>query len=326
MRAIEPGVPTLPASVDPRLLTAALGQLAEAVTVHDTAGRLLYVNDAAVRLMGFGSAAELLAAPPGALMARSRVFHPDGRRVDPADLPGRRVLEGEDAAPLLVRWITPEERELRWSLIKARALRDEHGDPVAAVNVIEDVTEVKEAELSQQLLADAARVLASSMDHRRTLEHVAELAVPQLADWCGVDVVDERGRIEQVAIAHADPERVRWGRELRQRYPVDPAHGSGIARVIRTGEVELVQDITDDLLAAAAQDAGHLELLREIGFQSVLIVPLRAGGAVTGALSLVLTGEARRFTANDAVVPRAARCRASTSGARVCRWRPGGRS
>jgi len=292
-------VPTLPESIDPRLLTEALGQLAEAVTVHDVVGRLLYVNDAAVRLMGFGSAAELLAAAPGTLVARARVFHPDGRRVDPGDLPGRRVLEGEDAAPLLVRWIPPEGGALRWSLIKARALRDEHGDPVAAVNVIEDVTEVKEAELSQRLLAEAAEVLVSTMDHRRTLEHVAQLAVPHLADWCAVDVLNERGRIEQVAVAHADPDRVRWGRELRERYPVDPARPSGIAHVIRTGEVELVQDITDELLAAVAQDAAHLDLLREVGLRSVLVVPLLAGGRVTGALSLVLTSEARRFTPGD---------------------------
>jgi PAS domain S-box-containing protein len=299
MPRIERVAPTLPPSVGPRLLTEALGQLAEAVTVHDAGGRLLYVNDAAVRLMGFGSAEELLAAPAGALMAHARVFHPDGRRLESADLPGRRVLAGEEAAPLLVRWIAPDDGGLRWSLIKARALRDEHGDPVAAVNVIEDVTDVKEAELSQRLLAEAARVLASSMDYRTTLEHVAELAVPHLADWCGVDLVDEQGRIEQVAVAHTDPERVRWGRELRRRYPVDPARDSGIPRVISTGEVQLAQDITEELLSAAAEDPEHLALLREVGFRSVLIVPLLAGGRTIGALSLVLTSEARRFTPAD---------------------------
>jgi PAS domain S-box-containing protein len=279
---IERAAPTLPPSVEPRLLTEALGQLAEAVTVHDAGGRLLYVNDAAVRLMGFGSAEELLAAPAGALMANARVFHPDGRRLESADLPGRRVLAGEEAAPLLVRWIAPDGGGLRWSLIKARALRDEQGDPVAAVNVIEDVTDVKEAELSQRLLAEAASVLASSMDHRTTLEHVAELAVPHLADWCALDLVDEHGRIEQVAVAHIDPERVRWGRELRRRYPVDPARDSGIPQVIRTGEVQLTQDITDELLSAVAEDPEHLALLREVGFRSVLIVPLLAGGRTTG--------------------------------------------
>ncbi|CAA9527113.1 MAG: Serine phosphatase RsbU, regulator of sigma subunit [uncultured Solirubrobacteraceae bacterium] len=294
-------------------MTEALGQLAEAVTVHDTAGRLLYVNDAAVRLLGFGSARELLAAPPGALMAGARVFHPDGRPVDQADLPGRRVLEGEDADPLLVRWIAPDGGPLRWSVIKARALRDEHGDPVAAVNVIEDVTDVKEAELSQRLLAEAAQILASSMDHRSTLEHVAELAVPHLADWCGVDLVDEHGRIEQVAVAHVDPDRVSWGRELRRRYPVDPASDVGIAQVIRTGEVQLAQDITADLLAAAAQDPEHLALLQEVGFRSVLIVPLVAGARTVGALTLVLTSEARRYTPADVALAEELGRRAGTA-------------
>lgn len=296
---IEPGTPILAPSIDPRLLTEALGQLAEAVTVHDAAGRLLYANDAAVRLMGAASVEELLAAPPGSLVARARVFHPDGRPVEPGELPGRRVLAGEEPAPLLVRAIAADGGALSWSLIKARALRDERGEPVAAVNVIEDVTDATEAELSQRVLAEAAQVLASSMDHRRTLEHVAELAVPRLADWCAVDVVDGGGRIEHVAVAHVDPDRVRWARELRRRYPVDADRDTGIPQVLRTGNVELVQDISDELLAAAAEDPDHLELLREVGFRSVLIVPLRAGARVTGALSLALTGEARRFTESD---------------------------
>jgi hypothetical protein len=288
---------SLPASVQP-LLTEALAQLAEAVTVHDPTGRLLYVNDAAVRLMELGSSQELLDAEPGALVAGARVFHPDGRPVALEELPGRRVLAGEEPEPLLVRSFTRGD-ELRWSVIKARALRDEQGRPVAAVNVIEDVTDVKQAELSQRLLAEAAEVLSSSMDHRRTLEHVAALAVPHLADWCGVDVRDERGSIEQVAVAHADPDQVRWGRELRRRYPLDPEADNGVPRVLRTGESQLVQHIPDELLAASAVDPEHLALLRQVGMRSVLIVPLRAGTRVTGALTLVLTEAARRFTPSD---------------------------
>jgi serine phosphatase RsbU (regulator of sigma subunit) len=100
-------------------------------------------------------------------------------------------------------------------------------------------------------------------------------------------------------MAHADPDRERWGREMRLRYPIDPERPAGVASVIRSGRPQLLQDISDETLATVAVDEGHLELLRQVGFRSALIVPLRAGTTVIGAMSLVLTEEARRFTQSD---------------------------
>ena len=103
--------------------------------------------------------------------------------------------------------------EERWLLNKVSVLRDETGEPDRVVNVIDDVTAVKRAELHQRLLAEATRALSSSLHPQRTLQHVAETAVPELADWCGVDVPGPGGAVELVAVAHADPDRVALGRD-----------------------------------------------------------------------------------------------------------------
>ncbi len=286
-------------AADEREMVAALGQLAEAVTVQRLDGRVAYANAAAVRLLGFATTEELIAADPAELTRRYLMLHPDGTQVRIDELPGRRVLAGEEAEPLLVRWLVKGTGDLRWSILKASALRDETGRVTAAVNIIEDVTPVREAELIQRLLAEVGEVLASSLDLGETLQRVARLAVPELADWCGVEVLDARGRPQQVGLAHIDPERVRFGHELRRRYPPDLRREEGIAGVLRTGRTELVQDITDEVLQAAAADAEQLELWREVGFRSVLVVPLLAAGRVIGALSLVLSEEGRRFTPAD---------------------------
>jgi len=280
-------------------LAAALGTLAEAVTVQSADGRVLFANRAALEMLGFARMEDLLTADSDALLGAYRYFRADGTPMPPEELPGRRVLLGDHPEPVLVRWLQPGTGDLRYSVIKATPLVDEDGAIAGAVNVIEDVTEATEADMARRLLDLAARRLASSLDYEQTLQHVARLAVPTLADWCAVDLVGARGEIEQVAVAHVDPERVRHARELRARYPVGVDDPDGVALVIREGRTELVQDVTDDMLAAAARDAEHLEHLRALGLRAGLIVPLWAAGRVIGALTLVLTGEARRFTPGD---------------------------
>jgi len=276
------------------LLRLALDNLADSVTIHDARGKLLYVNQATASLMGGQSVEEILASPPGAWTERFEMFHEDGTAVAIAELPGRRVFAGEQPEPLLVRRVDSEDGNARWIRIKAAPLRGDDGEIAAAVNVSEDVTDVKEAEVAQRLLADAGDALAESLDYEVTLQQVAMLAVPGLADWCGVDLLTPAGNVEQVAIAHVDPEKVAWGRELRERYPIDPNAATGSPAVMRSGRPELIQEIPDELLVHAAQDERHLELLRGIGLRSVLILPLRFGAEAIGTMSFVL--QDRRFS------------------------------
>ncbi len=267
-------------------LNLTLGALAEAVTVHDEDGRLTFLNPAALALLGLGSSEEALAAGASQVFERFEARREDGTRVTLAEITGRQLLKGEEAEPLLTRWLDRATGQERWLLIKTSQYDDDHGRPLA-VNVIEDITETKESELRGRFLAHASEVLSSSLDFEDTLQRVARLAVPELADWCGVELLDEHGDSRQVAVAHVDPAKVEFAIALREQYPPDPEAPAGVPAVLRTGQPELYPTITDELLAASARDEQHLRLARELEMRSAMIVPMRTGETVIGAITLV---------------------------------------
>lgn len=168
-------------------------------------------------------------------------------------------------------------------------------------------------------LADASELLASSLDYETTLEHVARLAVSVLADWCVVDVVEADGSLRRLAVAHVDPARAPLAREVR-RYPPDPARPYGVARVLQTGQTELVADVPEALLVARARSEAHLQLLRALGFRSSLIAPLVARDRILGAISFVRS-ESGRYTQADIPLAEelARRCAVAIDNARLYR-------
>jgi PAS domain S-box-containing protein len=146
-------------------------------------------------------------------------------------------------------------------------------------------------------LARAGEILNASLEYETTLERVAQLAVERLADYCTIELLAEDGELQNVAVAHADPQQTASVRGLRQAFPIDET--SAISRVVRTGKPELYPELTDELLVAKARDAEHLAVLRNLGLTSALVVPLRARERTFGALSLVSADSGRRFGEDD---------------------------
>ena len=296
-------------------LTTALGTLAEAVTVQSTSGSLIYANAAAAEMLGYASAQELVATPGEEIVAAFDTTLEDGTPLRIEEVPGRQVMSGEsEPKPLVVRTVDRRTGEVSWRVTKASGVYDREGELKLVVNVIEDITEVKRAEVTQRLLARAGEILTSSRDYERTLQQIAELAVPQLADWCSVSMPDGRGAIRAVAVAHVDPAKVALARELEQRYPARADAQSGAAQVIRDGRTQIVNDIPDELLAASARDDEHLRLLRSVGMRAGLAVPLTtARGKIAGALTLVNAESARRFSDADIALAEELARRAGTA-------------
>lgn len=163
---------------------------------------------------------------------------------------------------------------------------------------VRDVTARKRAEANLRLLARTGAVLSASLDYRTTLAHVARLAVPTLADWCVVDVVED-GRVERVEVAHADPEKGVRAEELR-RYPPDPRDATTPSgRVLRTGKPELVPEITPEALRESERSPEHVRLLEEIGMSSLMVVPMVARGEAIGTLAFVAAESRRRYGPDD---------------------------
>ncbi len=137
------------------------------------------------------------------------------------EFPGRRLAAGEAGEPMLTRSVLKRTGEARWLLTKAAMVQGDDGEALV-VNIIEDVTRAQIAQLRERFLSEAGQALSSSLDYEETLQSVARLAVPQLADWCAVEMPDEWGGLQQVALAHVDPEKVALGQRMRERYPPRP--------------------------------------------------------------------------------------------------------
>jgi PAS domain S-box-containing protein len=293
-------------------LDGILGSLGEAVTVHDERGQTVYANEAAARLLGCESVSEVLAAKPGALAANFAMTHEDGRPVAMEDLPGRRLMQGEPSSELLTHSVRRDTGDAMWLLTKATLTHEPSGAPLA-INIIEDVTHAKEAELRQRFLADAGQMLASSLDYEQTLERVARMIVPRLADWCAIDMVDEHDEIMHVAVAHADPAKVELAHELRRRYPPDMDAPTGVPAIIRGGPAELYRDIPDEMLVAAAKDEEHLRIIREVGLRSGMAVPMRLGDETLGVITFASAESGRAFDDDDLAFAQDLALRAATA-------------
>ena len=276
-----------------------LDALAEAVTIRDPHHHILYANRAAVRSMGFASLEEMQRRPPNSIFSDYVVQDEHGNELTMAAIPSVRLLAGEPAEPLVMRTINRSTGELRWQLLKSAPLHGEDGRPAAAVTIIEDITRERIAELHDQFLARATETLMSSLDYEETLRNVAWLAVPEIADWCAVELVDERGARQRVVVAHRDPSKLELADRLRRFEPEELDPTQGVGKILVTGTSELYQDIGDDVLAQAAVSEEHLGLLRSLGFRSVLLVPLTARGRTFGVMTLVMAESMRRFDEVD---------------------------
>ncbi|MGI8558276.1 MAG: SpoIIE family protein phosphatase [Solirubrobacteraceae bacterium] len=285
--------------------------LAESVTIRDLEDHIIYANRTALDQLGFESVEELRGAAPQSIMSDYVVRGENGGPISMRDIPSVRLLRGEAVEPLLIHTVSKSTGEEAWRLLKAAGLRSATGELEAAITIIEDVTESKRAALRLAFLVRASEILASSLDYSQTLKNVAQLAVPELADWCAVDLFDEAGQREPVAVAHTDPAKLALAEQLRAYEPAkpDPAHGLGA--VLRTGESQLHAEVLDEMLEQAAADARHLQLLREVGMSSVLLVAMRAGGRIIGAMSFIDAESGRRFTARDVEFAEAIAARAA---------------
>src|SRR5213592_722256 len=150
-----------------------------------------------------------------------------------------------------------------------------------------------------RFLVNVSALLATTLDYEATLRNLARLAVPELGDWCVIDMLGEQAEMRRVAVAHVEPAKEPLAWELERRHAMHPDDAYSPAQVARTGRAELIPEITEALLAEAARDADHLELLRQLGLASHICVPLVARGRTLGTLSVATSGAGRRYTRED---------------------------
>ena len=238
------------------------------------------------------------------------VIHPD-------DLPHtlkawQQALETGASYENELRLRRAADDSYRWHLTRAIAMRGRDGEIVKWFGSNTDIDDRKSAEEAQTFLVEAGATLGSSLNYRTTLAALAKMAVPRIADWVRVDIVED-GKLRTLAVEHVDERKIEVALELGRRYPEDPEATQGPPVVLRTGQSELVTEISEERLSQLAVDDLHLELVRELGFQSYMGVPLVARERTLGVISFVAAESGRHYGPNDLALAEELARRASTA-------------
>jgi PAS domain S-box-containing protein len=299
-------------------------------------GRWLRVNQRLGEIVGY-EPEELLQT------TFQEITHPEDLEKDLAHM--RRLLADE------LRTYTMEKRYLRrdgsivWVNLTVSLMRDASGEPAYFIVAIEDISERKKAQEERDLLlvkeqlaraeavearrrlallAAAGPALSASLDYTETLERITRLLVPELADWCLLDGVEEDGTINQVAAAHADPAKESLLKRLRGHRRFGEDDPESTSQVLRTGEPVLIPELPNaDFYERELGSGEHLDVLLQLEPRSLMCVPLLARGRTIGAITLISSRPDRRYGEEDLALAEdlAYRCALAADNARLYRDR-----
>jgi len=265
-----------------RLLAAIVDSSDDAIVSKDLDGIVTSWNRAAERMFGW-TAAEMIGQSIRKIIPHERLYEEDhvlasirrGEQVDHFET--ERVHR--DGGPVYIS-------------LTVSPVRDADGRVVGASKIARDISETRRARQMLErarrrdaFLAEATSALASSLDYHETLKIVANVAVPEIADWCAIDLLNDDGAFTRAAAAHVNPEKVKLAET---------------ASVIRTRKPVLLKMITDDMLVQSARgDAERLELLRALGLVSVMIVPMVSHDRVLGTVTLATAESGVHYVEED---------------------------
>lgn len=210
----------------------------------------------------------------------------DGSRID-VEITARTVPFGSSTMRVAaVRDITERKRLQKQEI---ELIREQEARAVA-----------QSSEKRAAFLAEASRVLSMSFDYHTTIAQLARLAVPEMADYCAVDVVEGEQGFMRLGFAHSDPKREEEFRsKLTVFRPEDVSPAHPVMKALIKGESDLITRVTDEGLRAAMKNEEQYQLLRSLEPKSIITVPLVASGKIVGALTLVSSREDHIYTPED---------------------------
>ncbi|HVH41276.1 MAG TPA: PAS domain-containing sensor histidine kinase [Labilithrix sp.] len=270
----------------------------DVILVQDAAGTVLYGNDAAARLFGAPDGHAMLTTPLSELINAVEGFDEHGAPVDLLDLALASDARRDSGKASLFYLRERSTNESRWWLTRFTTLRDEKGRPELMISVSTDVTDTVRSKESASFLADTTRVLSASLDYATTLRTLADALVPHLAEWASI-VLFENGAPQHVALTHADPEIAARAREVWPLFLPIEEIPRAIATVLRTGEAQLHERVTEETLESLTTTEGHLTALRSFRTRSLILAPIVVLGRTEGVLALSTVEPKRQYDRND---------------------------
>lgn len=267
-----------------RTLTNAVPQL---MWVNSATGETEYLNKR------WRSYAGVQAALP---LNWSELIHPDDLECSTAARDGGLRLGEAYELECRLRRV---DRCYRWHLCRVVPMKDDQGQVLHWVGTATDIEDIKQVEFGQRFLAEASVLLTASLNYTTTLENIARLAVPFLADFCFFDLVAPDGSIQRAAWHHRDSAKQEWFAQVQHFVPPQDFTHHPILRAIATGQALLMPTVTDDWMQSIAFSADHLQFMRDLQFHSQLTVPLTVHDRRLGALTCYYTAESERHYAES---------------------------
>lgn len=191
---------------------------------------------------------------------------------------------------------------VHWIAGKGKVFPAEDGQPGRMIGIGMDVTGRKRTEQTARFLADASAALAVLVDFDSTLQKVASLAVPSFADWATVDLLEDQVILRRVAVAHVDPAKVELAHEVHRRFPPHPEASQGVWSILRTGQPEIIPEVTDELLVQSIKDEEQLRIVRDLGLKSYIGAPLKVRGKTLGVLTFIAAESGHLYDETDLAV------------------------
>ncbi len=184
-------------------------------------------------------------------------------------------------------------------LTRALPMMDGDGRVMRWFGTNTDVEDAERSAAAATLLANAGRILSGLHDLKTTLSEVASQAVPLLCDYCVIDLLDDDGQIQRVAVCHSDKSKEPLIRELQERYPASWNPDSLVVKAIRSGEAQLLHSVGRNLLESVAENPEHLKLLVALNPTSAMVAPLMVRGKTFGAIAFVRSDVSTPYVSAD---------------------------
>lgn len=270
--------------------SAIVNSTAEAVYSKDIFGNITSWNEASEKLYGYKER-EVLGKHVNIIVPKNLVKNLDQIRVS--------VVKNGKSKRIETKRLKKDGSVID-IILTLSPIKNNYGKVIGLAALTHDISGRKQQEANLRFLAEASKVLSASLDYEETLKQVADLAVPEIADWCSIDVLNEEDNsIEQIAVSHIDPKKVEFAKKLRKLNPVDLESSSGLAKVIKTGEPLFLPHISDDEIKKMELKKSQIALLKKLGLKAAIIMPLKYHSKIFGAITLVSAESKKHFTKND---------------------------
>ncbi len=288
-------------TIDVEMLSNMLNALPYAVYTFDRDRRIIFSNKTARRQQVASAPGEAIGAAQIDHFKDNEYYDESGDRLPPDKLLVlERAFQGETTHDFLIEHRNVKTRTHKWLEITCIPVMDQSGEFSYGILISRDVSLRKKREDKLRFLMESTKIISLTIEFQDRLQRKAELAVPSLADWCGIEIVNSMGKLERQAIVHRDPRKIEQIREYELRYPPKPGEESPSERVVRTGKGEFTPVVTDEMIdAVPGLNPDQREAIRALQLSSLMTLPIGRPGRVLGAFTLAYAESGRVYTQED---------------------------